>query len=119
MRALVISIFLYAFETWTLTDDLEKRIQAIEMRCFRKILGITYKDHVTNKEVRNRMTQATEPHEDLLATVKKRKLKWYSVVSRSSGFANQPCKAQCNETGKEIGKRKHGKTASENGQAWH
>ena len=31
--------------------------------------------------------QAIEPHEDLLTTVKRRKLQWYSHVSRSSGLA--------------------------------
>ena len=52
MLALVISIFLCACESRTVTADLEKRIQTTEMRCFRKILGITYKDHLTNEEVR-------------------------------------------------------------------
>ena len=33
MRSLVISIFLYACESWTLTAELEKRIQAYEVRC--------------------------------------------------------------------------------------
>ena len=42
MRSLVISIFLYACESWTLTAELERRIRAMEMRCFRKLLGITY-----------------------------------------------------------------------------
>ena len=37
MRSLVTSIFLYACESWTLTVELQRRIQAIEMRCFRKI----------------------------------------------------------------------------------
>ena len=59
----VISIFLYACEAWTLTADLEKRIQATEMRCFRKILGFTYRDHVTNKEVRNRIKQVRHSSE--------------------------------------------------------
>ena len=48
MRSLVTSIFLYACESWTLTAELQKRIQAMEMRCYRKILRISYKDHVTN-----------------------------------------------------------------------
>ena len=52
MRSLVISIFLYACESWTLTTELQRRIQAMEMRCYRKILRISYKDHVTNEEVR-------------------------------------------------------------------
>ena len=50
-RALVISIFLYTFESWTLSDELEKKKEAEEMRCFRKILGITYRHQVTSDEV--------------------------------------------------------------------
>ena len=34
MRSLVISIFLYACESWILTAELEKRMQAFEMRCY-------------------------------------------------------------------------------------
>ena len=33
MRSLVTSIFLYACELWTLTAELQRRIQAMEMRC--------------------------------------------------------------------------------------
>ena len=52
MRALVITIFLYACETWTLTAELQRRIQSLEFRCFRKILGISYNGRVTNEHVR-------------------------------------------------------------------
>ena len=82
MRSLVTSIFLYACESWTLTAELQKRIQAKEMRCYRKILHISYKDHVTNEEVQ----RAIGPHEDL-TIVKRRKQQWYGHVSRSSGLA--------------------------------
>ena len=87
MRSLVTSIFLYVCESWTLTAELQRRIQTMEMRCYRKILRISYKDHVTNEEVRARIQQAIGPHEDLLAIVKRRKLQWYGHVSRSSGLA--------------------------------
>ena len=50
MRSLVTSIFLYACESWTVTAELQRRIQTMEMRCYRKILLISYKDHVTIKE---------------------------------------------------------------------
>ena len=56
------------------------------MRCYRKILHISYKDHVINEEVRAKIQQAIGPHEDLLAIVKRRKLQWYDYVSRSSGL---------------------------------
>ena len=59
----------------------------MEMRCYRKILHITHKDHVTNEEVRAKIQQAIRPHEDLLTIVKRRKLQWYGIVSRSSGLA--------------------------------
>ena len=49
MCSLVTSIFLYACESWTLAAELQ-RIQAMEMRCYHKILRISYKDHVTNEE---------------------------------------------------------------------
>ena len=48
---------------------------------------ISYKDYVTNEEVRAKIQQAIGPHEDLLTIVKRRKLKWYGHVSRSSGLA--------------------------------
>ena len=57
------------------------------MRCYCKILRISVKDHVTNEEVRAKIQQAIGPHKDLLIIVKKRKLKWYEHVSRSSGLA--------------------------------
>ena len=87
MRSLVISIFLYACESWTLTAELEKRTQAFEMRCYRRLLNISYKDHVTNEEVRRKIQAAIGEYDELLTLVKKRKLRWFGHVSRSSGLA--------------------------------
>ena len=70
MRSLTMSVFLYAYETWTITADIERRIQALEMRCFRKLLGISYRDHITNEEVKARIENAIGPYEDLLISVK-------------------------------------------------
>ena len=87
LRFLVTSVVLYACESWTLTAQLQTRIRAMEMRCYRKILRISYKDHVTDEEVRAKILQAIGPHEDLLTIVKRRKLQWYHEhVSRSSNL---------------------------------
>ena len=83
--SLVTYIFLYACESWILTAEFQRRTQAIEMRCYRKILRISYKDHVTNEEVRAKIQQAIGPHENLL---KRRKVQWYGHVPRLSGLAN-------------------------------
>ena len=85
MQMLSLSTFLYACESWTLTAEIETRIQALEMRCYRRLLNIFYNDHVTNEEVRNRIQKAMM-HYDLLTMVKKQKLRWYGHISRSSGM---------------------------------
>ena len=37
-----------------------------EMRCYRKLLGISYRDHITNEEVKVRIGNAIGSYEDLL-----------------------------------------------------
>ena len=69
MRSLVISIFLYACESWTLTAELEKRTQAFETRCYRRLLNISYKGHVTNEAVRRKKQRAIGEHDKLLTLV--------------------------------------------------
>ena len=85
MRSLVISIILYTCQSWTLTAELEKIIQAFEIRW--RLLNISYKDHVTNEEVRRKIQAATGDYDELLTLVKKQKLRWFGHVSRSSGLA--------------------------------
>ena len=58
----------------------------MEMWCHLKILRISYKDHVTNENVRAKIQQAIGPHEDL-TIVKRCKLQWCGHVSRSPGLA--------------------------------
>ena len=87
LRSLVMSIFLYACESWTLNADTERRIRAMEMRSYRRLLGISYKDHITNEEVRGRIKNAIGPHVELLTIVRQRKLRWYGHTTRSSGLA--------------------------------
>ena len=59
MRSFVISIFLYVCESWTLTAELEKSTQASEMRRYRRLLNISYKEQATNKEVRRKIRNSS------------------------------------------------------------
>ena len=90
----------------------------MEMKCYRKVLRISYKDHVTNEEVLAKIQQAIGPHEDLLTIVKRRKLQWYGHVFRSSGLAKTILQGTVKgEEDKADGGRGM-KTTSGNGQAW-
>ena len=57
------------------------------MRCYRRLLNISYKDHVTNENVRRKSQAAIGKYDELLTMVKKRKLRWFGHVYRSSGLA--------------------------------
>ena len=99
--SLVTSTFLFACESWTLTADLRRRIRAMEMKGSHKILRFSYE----------RVQQAIGPREDLIM-VKRRKLKLYGHVSRSSGLAKTILQGY-SERGKKTTRQTSG-----NGQAW-
>ena len=74
-------------------------------------MGISYRDHVTNEKVGNRIRQAIGPYEDLLTTVKKRKLRRYGHKTRSTGLAKMiHCARREKErqTEKEMGRQHNG-----------
>ena len=118
MCSLVTSIFLYACESRTLTAELQRGIQAMEMRCYRKILHISYKDHVTNKEVRAKIQQAIGPHEYLLTIVKRCNLQWYGHVSHSSGLGKTILQGTVKGGRRQGRQRKRWEDKLGNGQAW-
>ena len=57
------------------------------MRCYWKLLKISYKNPVTNEEVRRKIQAAIGEYDEFLTLVKKRKLRWFGHVFRSSGLA--------------------------------
>ena len=79
---MVVSILLYGCEIWTLLADDERRIQALETRCLRKLLRISYREHKTNDNVRSLVKSLVCLQEPLLATVRRRKLACFGHVMR-------------------------------------
>ena len=78
-------------------------------------MNISYKVHVTNKEVRSRIQNAIGVHDDLLIILKKRKLRWYGHISRSSGMTKTILQATGDEQEGEEDRRRDGKVTSTNG----
>ena len=48
---IVVSVTSYASETWKMTARTEHKLNVCHQRCLRKILKVTYKDHITNEEI--------------------------------------------------------------------
>jgi hypothetical protein len=76
-QACVLSTLLYGSEAWTLYSRQERRLNSFHLRCLRKILGITWQDHVPNKDV---LAQAGIT--SMFALLSQKRLRWLGHVSR-------------------------------------
>ena len=76
----------------------------------------SYKDNVTNEEVRRKIQAVIGEYDELLTLVKKRKLRWLGHVSRSSGLAKTILQGTVKEKEKEADRRRGGKTISKSEQ---
>ena len=87
--ALITKIFLfhYACESWTVTAELDKRTQMTEMRCFRQIVRISYKDHTTNEAVLNKIKHNIGLFEDLARVKQQQNRSGTDIITRSPGLA--------------------------------
>ena len=81
-RSLVLGVLLYGYESWTLTADLERRIQAFGNICYRRMLGTSYREHKMNDYVWQQVAILAGPQELLLSTVQHHKLSWFGHVCR-------------------------------------
>lgn len=76
-QAVVISTLLYSAETWNTTAQEEKRLAAFHTRCLRRILGVSWRDHVSNAEIFQRTGQTS-----LINILRQKRLTWLGHVSR-------------------------------------
>ena len=83
MKAIVLATMTYGCELWTLNAQSEKRINAFEMKCYRKILRIPYTAHGTNENVKDEIVHQCGNQETLLSIVKRRKIQWFGYVRRN------------------------------------
>ena len=82
-------------------------------------LCISYKDHVTKKEVCLQIQHAIGPHEDFLIFGKKCKLKWYDRVPHSSGLTKTILQVTVGGEEDRADRGEDGRsTASSNGRAY-
>ena len=76
-QACVLSTLLYGSETWTLYSRQERRLHVFHMRCLRRLLGITWQDHIANLVV---LSRAGLP--SMYAMLTQRRLRWLGHVCR-------------------------------------
>ena len=85
MKAYVLSILLYAYECWTLTKFLERRLEAVEMWFIRRIMRISWTERKTNKEV----MEIAMYKRSLLKLIRARQMKFFGHIIRTDGTEKQ------------------------------
>uniref|UniRef100_A0A8D8RKM6 Uncharacterized protein n=1 Tax=Cacopsylla melanoneura TaxID=428564 RepID=A0A8D8RKM6_9HEMI len=79
LRCYIFSVLFYGAESWTLKEDLCKKLEAFEMWLYRRILKIPWTARVTNEEVLRRMNKDRE----VMITIKVRKLQYFGHIMRN------------------------------------
>lgn len=80
-KTLVWSVVTYGSESWTLRKEEQRRLEAFEMKMLRKMLQIPWTAHKTNQSI----LEETGYKQNLLESIKKRKLAYIGHIARKSG----------------------------------
>ena len=80
----IISTLMYAAETWVINVADWKKIEAFEMWAFRKMMKISYKDHMTNVEVLKRAKHKRSLKNEIML----RRTKYLGHALRKNGLQN-------------------------------
>ena len=78
LRTCAFSVLVYASETWTLKETDKKKLLVFEMRYYRRILRINWKNIIRNKDIRKTIAR----EETIIDTMKKRKLRLFEYICR-------------------------------------
>jgi hypothetical protein len=94
---------------------MEKRLQAFETKCLRRLLKFSYLDRKTNDFVRSEVYSLVGYQEPLLATIKRRKLAWFGHVTRHDTLSKTIMQGTL-EGGRKRGRQK--KNRQDNVKEW-
>ena len=82
VKSFVWSVALYGSEAWTIGKVDQKRLEAFETWCWRRMLKIKWTDKIRNEEVYRRV----EEKRTLWNTIEKRRTRWIGHTLRHNGF---------------------------------
>ncbi|GFO20695.1 endonuclease-reverse transcriptase [Plakobranchus ocellatus] len=102
-------ILMYGCEAWTITKEIQKKIEAAEMWFFRRMLRVPWTARKTNEEV----LKETESIRSLMSRIRRRQAKFVGHIMRRLRRIREPC-----YNWKNGGEEEQRKTKRENA-GWH
>jgi len=76
-NAVVVPVLTYAASTWAMTRTEERKMDALEMKMIRTIMGIRWSNRVRNEDIRRRLQQVP-----VSLRVRRARLKWLGHIER-------------------------------------
>jgi len=80
MKSLVWPVFLYGAESWTIKRSDRDRINSLEIWCWHRLLGVSWREHRTNESILDEMGLKR----GLMKSVARLKLQYFGHVVRGS-----------------------------------
>ena len=80
VKAIIRPVITYGAEVWTLKKDDERRLEAAEMWCYRRLLRISWMEKRTNKGILHEL----QTRRELLAQIIKRKMAFFGHACRNN-----------------------------------
>ena len=77
-RTLILPVLLYGSEYWTILQDDMKKLEVFQMRCLRRILGVTLLHRIRNSIIRERCCNQPTIEEQ----IQQHRLRWFGHVCR-------------------------------------
>ena len=99
IKTYVWSTLLYGCETWTVSREMEQRLEAMEMWCWRRMLRVGWVERRSNVSI----LESIQERRELLAVVRKRQMTFLGHVMRADGLENLAM------TGRIAGRRSRGR----------
>ena len=87
LRSLIFPIATYGSETWSISKEAEKKINAFEFKCYRKILRIPWTAKRTNASIVNHFGNI--PEHWLQNTIVRQKMKFFGHIKRHQSLEKQ------------------------------
>jgi hypothetical protein len=78
IRTCVMSVLMYACETWTLRKQDKDSLLAFEMKCYRRILHVRWQQRIKNVEIRRRVGN----NKNIVQLIMERKLNLFGHICR-------------------------------------
>lgn len=86
VTVLVFPVVMYGCESWTINKEEERRIEAFEFWCWRRMLRVSWTEKRTNQSILETVENAHILRQSLLGQITRQKLTYFGHIVRSDGI---------------------------------